>query len=49
MAEAAAKLPPIEQLYNPNSQEYMNDPVPQCLALAKRGRWSGTNPGRPGS
>ena len=38
MAEAAAKLPPIEQLYNPNSQEYMNDPVPQCLALAKRGR-----------
>ena len=38
MAEAAEKLPPIDQLYNPNSPEYMNDPVPQCLALAKRGR-----------
>ena len=38
MAEAAQDLPPIEHLYNPNSIDYMNDPVPQCLALAKRGR-----------
>ncbi len=38
MAEAAQNLPPIEELYNPNSIDYMNDPAPQCLALAKRGR-----------
>ena len=38
MAETAENLPPIEELYNPHSQEYMNDPIPQCLALARRGR-----------
>ncbi|MDH3993953.1 MAG: cytochrome P450 [Gammaproteobacteria bacterium] len=37
MAEAAATLPPIEELFNPHSREYMNDPVPQCLELARRG------------
>ena len=37
MAEVAQELPPIEQLFNPNSNEYMEDPVPQCLALARRG------------
>ena len=31
-------LPPIEELFDPNSPEYMKDPIPQCLALAKRGR-----------
>ena len=38
MTEAVAELPPIETLFNPHSADYMNDPVPQCLALAKRGR-----------
>ena len=38
MTEAVANLPPIETLFNPHSADYMNDPVPQCLALAKRGR-----------
>jgi cytochrome P450 len=37
MAEAARNEPPIEELFNPHSVEYMNDPVPQCLALARRG------------
>ena len=36
MAEAATTLPPIEELFNPHSREYMNDPVPQCLELARR-------------
>ena len=38
MAEAAEVLPPVEDIFNPHSPEYMNDPVPQCLALAERGR-----------
>ncbi len=38
MADAAASLPPIEELFNPNSPGYLADPVPQCLALARRGR-----------
>ncbi len=38
MAKAAEHLPPIEELFNPHSRAYLNDPVPQCLALAKRGR-----------
>jgi len=38
MAEAAEVLPPVEEIFNPHSIDYMNDPVPQCLALAKRGR-----------
>jgi cytochrome P450 len=37
MAEAAEQQVPIEQLFNPHSPEYHNDPVPQCLALAERG------------
>ena len=32
MAEAAQNLPPIEELFNPNSEAYMLDPIPQCLA-----------------
>ena len=31
-------LPPLEQLFNPNSLEYAYDSGPQCLALANRGR-----------
>tara|TARA_R110002110_G_scaffold415561_2_gene650952 strand:+ start:180637 stop:181881 length:1245 start_codon:yes stop_codon:yes gene_type:complete len=38
MAEAATELAPIEEVFNPNSKDYMNDPAPQCLELAKRGR-----------
>lgn len=38
MADTVAGIPPIEQLFDPNSAEYMADPVSQCLALAKRGR-----------
>ena len=34
----AETVPPIEELYNPHSPEYMDDPIPQCLALAQRGR-----------
>lgn len=30
--------PPIEEVYNPNSKEYLYQPQPQCLALARRGR-----------
>lgn len=37
MAETAEQLPPIADLYDPRSKGYMDDPVPQCLALAKRG------------
>jgi cytochrome P450 len=37
MLEAAENLPPIEDIYDPRSPEYMDDPVTQCLALAKRG------------
>ena len=38
MIAAAESLPPIESVYNPNSKEYMENPVPQCLELARRGR-----------
>ena len=38
MAEALETPTPIEELYNPNSPEYLEDPVSQCLALARRGR-----------
>ncbi|CAA0112002.1 Epothilone C/D epoxidase [Halioglobus japonicus] len=38
MTEVAENLPPIETIYNPNSREYMENPVPQCLELARRGR-----------
>jgi len=37
MAQAQEELPPVEEIFNPNSLEYLNDPVPQCLALHKRG------------
>lgn len=37
MAEAATDLPPIETLFDPHSKAYMENPVPQCLALAQRG------------
>ncbi len=37
MADAVASIPPVEELFDPNSNEYMTDPVPQCLALARRG------------
>ena len=38
MADAAENLVPIEEIFNPHSKEYMENPVPQCLALAERGR-----------
>ncbi|MCR9106334.1 MAG: cytochrome P450 [Gammaproteobacteria bacterium] len=37
MAEAAQNLPPIQDIFDPNSRAYMENPVPQCLALAERG------------
>ena len=37
MSQAQSDLQPIEEIYNPNSPEYMEDPVPACLALARRG------------
>ena len=37
MAEAAQPLTPVEEVFNPHSTAYMNNPVPQCLALAERG------------
>ncbi|MFT6286052.1 MAG: cytochrome P450 [Halieaceae bacterium] len=37
MSLAQSDLLPIEEIYNPNSTEYMADPVPACLALARRG------------
>ncbi len=37
MAEAAQNLPPVQEIFDPHSQAYLNDPVPQCLALAERG------------
>jgi cytochrome P450 len=38
MAELAQNLPPIHEIFNPHSQQYSDDPIPQCLALARRGR-----------
>ena len=38
MSAVEQELPPVEQIFSPNSQEYCNNPVPQCLALAERGR-----------
>lgn len=37
MADVAASPSPIEALFNPQSQAYLDDPVPQCLELARRG------------
>ena len=33
MAEVAQSLPPIQDLFNPHSPEYMNDPVPQLSLI----------------
>ena len=38
MSQVEAPLPPIEEVYNPNAESYLLDPVGPCLALAKRGR-----------
>ena len=38
MAQAQTNETPIEDIYNPNSQAYLDSPVSACLALAKRGR-----------
>lgn len=38
MQAATAAPQPIEALFNPASPEYLVDPVPQFLALARRGR-----------
>ena len=38
MGQLQEQLPPIEEVFNPNSPEYVDNPVPQCLALLKRGR-----------
>lgn len=37
MAAPAENLPPIEEIFDPNSADYLSNPIPQCLALAKRG------------
>jgi len=38
MSQLEADLPPIEELYDPNSEQYSTNPTPQCLELARRGR-----------
>ncbi len=38
MGQVHEPLPPVEEIFNPDSPEYLQDPVPQCLALLKRGR-----------
>ena len=38
MGQAQQQLPPVEEIFNPNSPEYLQNPIPQCLALKKRGR-----------
>lgn len=38
MAQAEQSLPPIEEIYDPNSPEYLVNPVPACLELARRGK-----------
>ncbi len=37
MTQIQQDLPPIEEIFDPNSPQYMVDPVPACLELAKRG------------
>ncbi len=37
MGQAKQQLPPVEEIFNPHSEEYMNNPVPQCLAMKSRG------------
>ncbi|TXS91265.1 cytochrome P450 [Parahaliea maris] len=36
-ATEASTEQPVEALFDPSSQAYLTDPVPQCLALARRG------------
>lgn len=38
MSQLEPSLPPIEEVYDPNSEEYSVNPTPQCLELARRGR-----------
>ncbi len=38
MAQAEQVAAPIESIYDPNSPDYLADPVPACLELARRGR-----------
>ncbi len=38
MNQAQQDLAPIQDIFNPHSPEYMVDPVPACLELARRGR-----------
>lgn len=37
MSQLETSLPPLEEVFNPNSAEYLENPIPQCLALANRG------------
>jgi cytochrome P450 len=37
MGQIESPLPPIEEIFNPHSLEYINDPVGPCLALKSRG------------
>ena len=38
MTQAQQELPPIEDIFDPHSEQYMNDPIPACLELARRGQ-----------
>ena len=40
MSELAQQLLPIEEVFNPHSSAYLENPIPQCLALLERGRFS---------
>ena len=37
MSQIETSLPPIEEVFKPNSPEYLKDPIPHYLALASRG------------
>ncbi len=37
MVETATPLTPIEEIFDPHSRAYLDNPVEQCLALASRG------------
>ena len=37
MSAIEETLPKIEEIFNPNSAAYCENPIPQCLALAQRG------------
>lgn len=38
MLTDSSDLPPLEEVFNPASEAYSQNPVPQCMALAERGR-----------